>query len=141
MIGLEKYASPDMLRLALKATKVPSLKDDATTIAMVMAQRLAGNPAEAKKLLGSMSLKSVKIEIIKAEYGAGSQQKDVTATLQRCVGRIPWISLPSSKYNEAFGGDPASGTPKQLKVKYRIDGKEGEATFAEDAAIILPTPK
>jgi len=81
------------------------------------------------------------VEIIKAEYGAGASRKDVTEILRKCVGGLPLISLPSSKYNDAFGGDPASGVVKQLKVQYRIDGKAGEATFPEDAAILLPVPK
>jgi hypothetical protein len=31
--------------------------------------------------------------------------------------------------------------PKTLRVKYRMDGKEGQAEFKENAAIILPVPK
>ena len=48
-----------------------------------------------------------------------------------------WVGhLPS-----AFYRDPAPGNAKQLKVQYTIDGKTGEATFAENALIMLPTPK
>ena len=48
--------------------------------------------------------------------------------------------LADPSYNKSFGGDPAPGQRKQLTVKYSIDGKIGEATFNEDAAIQLPTP-
>jgi hypothetical protein len=53
---------------------------------------------------------------------------------------LPLIALPAADYNSSFG-DPAPGTVKQLKIHYRINGKEGEATFAENAPIIVPMPK
>ena len=65
----------------------------------------------------------------------------MTAILQKHAHDLQLISLPAATYNEAFGGDPAAGTTKQLKVQYRINGKPGEATFAENALIILPMPK
>jgi hypothetical protein len=61
--------------------------------------------------------------------------------LLRHARGFPLIVLPQSGYNAAFGGDPVPGVVKQLKVQYRINGKEGEATFAENAAILLPMPK
>ncbi len=140
VIGLGRYASPDMLRLALEAWKNPALKDDATKIAMVIAQRIEGNSTEARKLLAQMGQDPVKVEIIKAEYGADTKQKDVTETLRRNVRDLRLITLPSTKYNTSFGGDPVPGTAKQLKIQYRIDGKSGEASFPEDAVIFLPMP-
>jgi hypothetical protein len=76
-----------------------------------------------------------------ALIGAGSTQRDVTSILQKHARDLQLISLPAATYNEAFGGDPAAGTAKQLKVQYHINGKPGEATFAENALIILPMPK
>ena len=94
-----------------------------------------------RKLLSQIGLEPVKIEIIKAEYGAGATQKDVTETLQRQLKGMTLIDLPSASYNESFGGDPVPNTPKQLKVQYRINGKAGEVTLDENAAIMLPMPK
>ncbi len=37
-------------------------------------------------------------------------------------------------------GDPLPGVVKQLKIQYRINDKPGEASFAENATIMLPTP-
>ena len=85
-------------------------------------------------------LDDLKLEIIKAEYGAGSTFKDVTAVLREHAGDLPLIVLPSGKYNASFG-DPLPGGRKQLKIQYRINGKAGRASFAEDALIILPVPK
>jgi hypothetical protein len=34
----------------------------------------------------------------------------------------------------------APGVVKQLRIEYRINGKSGEATFAENALILLPIP-
>ena len=83
------------------------------------------------------------LKLLKKESFAEAlkKQKDVTELLRRHVRGLPLIALPSPKYNAAFGGDPAPGIVKQLKIQYRMDGKEGEATFGEDAAIMLPVPK
>ena len=56
-----------------------------------------------------------KLEIVKAEYGAGSTQRDVTLILQKQAGDLQLISLPSANYNEAFGGDPAAGAAKRAQ--------------------------
>ena len=40
VIGLEKYASPEMLRLALQAKKDPALKEDATRVSQAIAKKL-----------------------------------------------------------------------------------------------------
>ncbi len=49
--------------------------------------------------------------------------------------------MPAGGYNSAFGGDPVPNVVKTLKVRYRIDGREGEASFGENATIMLPVPK
>lgn len=138
---LERYPGIDALRLAAEAGKVPSLKNDAARVSLVIAQKIGGNSADVRKLLAQLGNTPVKLEILKAEYGEGTRQKDVTGVLKRHVRGLPLILLPDSSYNKSFGGDPASGVVKQLKVRYRINGKEGEATFPEDATIMLPTPK
>ena len=45
------------------------------------------------------------------------------------------------EYNSAFRGDPVPGIVKQLKVQYRINGKAGEATFQENATVLLSVPE
>ncbi len=94
-----------------------------------------------RELLNQIGMDPVKVEIVKAEYGAGSKQKDVTEALQKQVRDLPLITLPSPSYSASFGGDPVPGTAKQLKVQYRINGKAGEASFPEDAVVMLPMPK
>ncbi len=138
---LQGYPSIETLRVAVKAAKMPGLKEDASHAALVIAQKLGNKAPEAPGLLAQIGLEAVKIEIVKAEYGAGSTQKDVTAVLKQHVQGFPTISLPSALYNEAFGGDPVPNTPKQLKIQYKINGKAGEATFDENAPISLPVPK
>ena len=83
----------------------------------------------------------MKLEIVKAEYGAGSGQKDVTEALRRMARDLPLIVLPSASYNESFGGDPMPGVANQLRVHYRVNGTAGNASFAENAVILLPMPK
>ena len=83
----------------------------------------------------------MKLEIIKAEYGAGAQTKDVTAILRRHAKNYRVVFLPVATYNESFGGDPVPGISKQLKIKYRIDGKDGEVSLNENATVVLPMPR
>ncbi len=82
----------------------------------------------------------MKIEIVKAEYGADANQKDVTEIIQKSTGDLPLITLPADTYNAAFGGDPAPGVQKKLRIQYRFNGKEGEVNLAENAILILPAP-
>ena len=138
---LRKYPNLENLKLAAKATEDPEIKEEATQITMAIVQKLGSKAAEAREIIAKLGLDKVKLEIIRAEYGAGATQKDVTEVLQKQATDVPLINLPESSYNASFGGDPAPNTPKQLKIKYKLNDKEGEATFAEDAIILLPTPK
>lgn len=137
---LERYPSAKMLRLAIDARKIPEVRNEATRATLVIAQKLGGKGVDVEKLLANAQLDNVKLEIVKAQYGAGSTQRDVTEIVRKHAGDTPLIGLPSTSYNAAFGGDPAPGSVKQLKVQYKIDGKSGEATFAEDSLIFLPIP-
>ena len=138
---MERYPSIDMLQLAVDAAKVPSLKKEAARISLIIAQKIGGDSVDAQKLLAQIGHDPVKVEIIKAEYGAGTEFKDVTETLRRHVRNFPLIVLPSSSYNSSLGGDPLPGIPKQLKVRYRINGKAGEMSFPENGPIMLPIPE
>ena len=138
---LQRYPSIEMLRIAVEAGKTPSLKNDAAAAALMLAEKIGGSQTDVKTLLEKVGHDPVKIEILKAEYGAGRKLKDVTAVLRQHVRDFPLIVLPSPSYNTAFGGDPARRTVKVLKVRYRINGKQGEATFPENATILLPVPR
>lgn len=129
------------LNVAVSALQNPELKEEATIVVLAIVQKLGTKGADVKALLTKAGIDPVKVEIIKAEYGAGANMKDVTEALQKQVGDLPLITLASSSYNASFGGDPAPGSPKQLKVQYKINGKTNEFTFAEDAVILLPMPK
>ncbi len=138
---LKRYPSSEHLQLALEAAAVPEVKAEAVQAALEISQKLGTQSSQLVELLKNVGLAKVKLEIVKAEYGAGSVQKDVTALLRKQAGEVPLISLAAGSYNASLGGDPAPGTPKQLKIQYRIDGKAGEASFAENALILLPVPK
>ncbi len=141
LVILERYPSPETFKVAGKAIQIPAVKDEATLVALAIAQKLAVNTPDLPALLATIGLSPMKVEIVKAEYGAGATQKDVTSVLQPLVHDLPLITLPSSNYNASFGGDPAPNVAKQLKVQYRINAKPGEALFAENAPILLPMPK
>jgi hypothetical protein len=128
------------LRVAVKASESAELKDDATRAALLIVQKIGGKDASAKELLEKIGLAAVKLEIIQAEYGAADAKKDVTAMIRKQAGDLPLVGLPSESYNAAFGGDPAPNVVKKLRIVYRMNGKQGEATFAENAPILLPMP-
>jgi HEAT repeat protein len=138
---LTLHPSVDGLKLAVNAMKVASLKDDATAAALIIAQKVGGKGVDVSALMAAAGLDKVKLEIVKAQYGAGATQKDVTAVLRKQASNTPVITLVSGTYNASFGGDPSPGVVKQLNVEYRINGKDGKASFAENALIILPMPK
>ena len=135
---VERYPSAEMLKVAVEAAAIPALKEDATRVALAVAQKVTGNASDIQQLLAQIGQGPVKLEIIKAEYGAGTKQRDVTEIIRKQARDLPLIVLPSANYNAAFGGDPVPDTVKQLKIQYRINGKAGEATFAENAVILLP---
>ncbi len=135
------HPSPETLALAIKLMKVPALKDDATQTTLVIAQKLGAKGVNVGEQLSKAGFEKVKVEIVKAEYGSGTTQKDVTAIVAKQATDLPLISLPAEGYNASFGGDPAPNAVKQLKVQYKINGKAGEVAFPENALIVLPMPK
>lgn len=138
---MRRYPSEETLQMAISAMSNSGAKEEASATTLAIAQQLSQRGIDVSQHLATAGFEKVKVEIIKAEYGSGSTQKDVTAVLRKQVGDLPIIALPGDTYNKSFGGDPAPGMPKQLKVQYRIDGKSAEATFAEGALIVLPMPK
>lgn len=137
---LQRYPSVEAMRLAVAAAKTPELADAAKATALVIAQEIGGS-ADVRELLTQAGQDPVKLEILKAEYGAGTTFRDVTEIVRKRAGSLPLIVLPSSSYNASFGGDPVPSVVKRLKIQYRINGKDGEASFAENATIMLPMPK
>jgi hypothetical protein len=137
---LSLYPSLEGLKLATALSRDSALKEEARNAALTIAGKLIGKNAKQREVLGLLSLEPVKLQIVKAQYGAGAKQKDVTSVVRSSAKGLPLIVLPNDNYNRAFGGDPASGTPKQLTIEYTMDGKSGSATFAENAPILLPQP-
>lgn len=138
---LRRYPNVEALKLAIQVgQQTPELKSAASQATLAIAHKLGNRPAVGKTL-SQADLDKVQLEIVKAEYGAGETQKDVTATLREQAGDTQWVALPSPSYNTAFGGDPVPDSEKRLTIEYRINGKAGEASFAENELIILPLPQ
>jgi len=139
---LKRTPSLDRLKLVVKVIDdAPDIKDEATQAAIAIAQKLNDKGPEVAELLSKAGLGKVKLEIVKAEYGAGDTMKNVTEILQKQATDMQLITLPMSTYNESFSGDPAPNVVKMLKITYRINDKEGNVSLAENALIILPMPK
>jgi HEAT repeat protein len=137
---LERYPSLDTLKLAVDAAKTPAIKTAATNACLVIAQKI-GRSDDVRRLLAQVGYTPVKVEIIKAEYGAAPRYKDVTEILRRNVSDLAVVVLPESSYNSSFGGDPAPGAQKELKVRYKINDQAAEIALPENATILLPMPK
>ena len=115
------------------------MTDEAAVVAAAIGR--GGDSVELRKALAQAGHQAVTLEILRAEYGEGARMKDVTAIVRRHVGNYRVIFLPSPSFNEAFGGDPAPGAVKHLKVRYRINGKEGEVSLNENVTVVLPLPR
>ena len=137
---LLRYPSDEMQAIAEEAAQFPALKDEAMLVVAGMASQ-GINRAELGRALAQAGHQPVELEIIKAEYGAGDKMKDVTAELRQYAKNYRIIFLPNASYNESLGGDPVPNVAKQLKIKYKVDGKEGEVTLTENAPVVLPMPK
>lgn len=139
--ALERYPTIATLRFVVTASKDPALQETANGVAMAMVQKIRPRSRETRALLGQLGQKPVKLEVLRAQYGAGSTWKDVTAVVRKYARNLPLIVLPSGGYNAAFGGDPVAGTPKVLKIEYRINGVDGKVTLRENETVLLPQPK
>jgi len=138
---LQRYPSVEGLRLAVEAGKAAALKDDAAEAALAIAQKLGARGPEVQALLIQLGRQPIRLEILRAEYGAQGKYVDVTAILRHHARDLPLVLLPSESYNASFGGDPVPGVVKELRVEYRINGKPGKTTFRENATILLPMPE
>ncbi|MDA0660019.1 MAG: HEAT repeat domain-containing protein [Planctomycetota bacterium] len=136
---VQRYPSLEMLRIAIKARDIPAIQEQATLATLVVAHKLGSTDSQVRELLVKSGLPPVKIEILKAEYGAESTQRDVTDIVRSTVGDFPYVPLPAKDYNASFGGDPAPGQAKALTIHYKIDGKESKVTFPENEIIVLPS--
>ena len=138
---LQRYPGTETLQVALDATQDKSVEVEALAAIQEIVQKLGLQGDALKKALADGGLDPVTVEIVKAEYGVNGKSKDVTAVLRKSVGALPIVVLPSPAYNSAFGGDPAPGVPKQLRIVYKIDNRQGEVSLPENAAVILPMPE
>jgi hypothetical protein len=137
---LEIHASLDTLAVAASAESIPAIKDAAHKTVLAIAEKVGANMDDLRSVIGDGKIVPVDIEVVRATYGAGDQTKDVTAVVKKSVGKLPIVSLDSPSYNSSFGGDPAPGVVKRLVVHYKMNGRNGEASFNENSKIILPMP-
>ena len=129
------------LEVVIQAAGDAALRDHAVATAIQIVGGLRENDqVDLKNVLERIGLKSIELDIVKAQYGAGDRFVDVTGILRQHAGDVPLIDLPSGSYNESFGGDPVPGVSKQLQIQYRINGKPAEVTLDENSLILLSIP-
>ena len=137
---LERAPSLEALELAVEMRQRPEIADAAVRSILVIAQRTNGNKDDVLALLEQADVPSAQVEIVSATYGARGSQQPVTEILQQHVTDRPYILLPADTYSESFGGDPAPGRRKQLRIQYKIDGKSADARLPENHLIVLTLP-
>lgn len=132
---MERYPSLAMMDVAMSAQPLPKIKDMVFRASLMIAAKLPESE-DVKARLNKLGQKPVKVEIIKAEYGSAETKREVTDVLRKQLRDLPVIPLTAS-YNKSFGGDPSPNAKKTLTIQYRLNGKEGTASFAEDDSIWL----
>ncbi len=135
-----RYPDMEMLKLAAKAGADDELKPESRIAAAAIVKKLPEESAEAYALAKGLGLEKVSLEIVKATYGSGDRQKDVTDVVRKNAGSLPLIYIAGNGFNAVFGGDPAPSAVKHLVIQYTIDGQPGEAMIEENGTIVLATP-
>jgi hypothetical protein len=73
--------------------------------------------------------------ILRAEYGTGGRWVDITDRLQ---ARVVLNRLNVRVNNDLAGDDPAPNRPKELRVRFQVDGREQRRTVSEGQRLSLP---
>jgi hypothetical protein len=76
------------------------------------------------------------IRIVRAEYGSGPRQADVTGFMQVLVNNGTNGLIVNN--TSLGGGDPAPGEPKTLHVTYEVNGQRMEKRAGEGQQLMLP---
>ncbi|MEZ5401446.1 MAG: DUF3395 domain-containing protein [Bryobacteraceae bacterium] len=75
------------------------------------------------------------LRILSAVYGVDNRWRDVTAVVQ---SRVSGGSAEIPVTVDVLGGDPAPGVPKQLRVRYSVDGRERESAAGDLQTLRIP---
>lgn len=75
------------------------------------------------------------LSIIRATYGTGRRQLDVTERM-RILASDGRLQLRVS--NHSAGGDPAPGMPKSLRVTYSVGGRQQQVRVEEGGQLDIP---
>lgn len=96
----------------------------------------AAAPTQAGKPTAASDRAAPKLEIIKAEWGAGDRWQDIT---QRVRSLIYDERLVATAWGSFYAGvpDPEFGAPKHVRISYRAAGEPGEADLADGDFIYL----
>lgn len=136
---LERYPCRKAFEVAIAAADEPATREAAEATLHKMLERTFEDAIDAEQTAAHLAGGQLPdVRIIQASYGTDEKQKDVTKALRSHAGGLPFAVLSGGgKYNWAFGGDPAPGEEKQLRVKFVIDGQIKSAVFAENEPVLL----
>jgi HEAT repeat protein len=113
--GADKEQFGVLLDILLKASGTKEIRSAERAVSSVCAR-------ESRMTAG-------RVAIVKAEYGALSQGKSADVTAK--VSDLVKAGAASIEASNANFGDPASGTVKQMRIEYTVDGVAQTVTVAE----------
>jgi len=101
------------------------------------APRLKGSVSvNHPEIAAALAEKDVTLKIVKATYGAGDKQANVTRQVARWAQNSRYI--PLMRYRDLCRTDPAKGQDKTLVIEYILNGKPGKVTCPDNTLVILP---
>ncbi len=107
-----------------------------TSLSRNLLDDLFGNDGQ-KSSLSKTRLAQRSLRIIKAFYGTGETQMDVTEVLQN---KITNSQIAIAVTNDQFGRDPLVGSVKGIDVRYETDEGQFQVFAYERQNLILPSP-
>lgn len=78
---------------------------------------------------------ATELRVLRASWGAGGQQRDVTSQLNQ---QVQGNRLNVAVNDGSMGGDPAPGAEKRLRVVYMFRGLRYETNVPEGGVLALP---
>ena len=90
--ALERYPGVETLKIAVQAGKDAKYQSRSRRAVLAIARKLDGKSPEVAGLLSQAGIEPVTVEILKAQYGAGDKQRDVTDILRKQVRNLPFLA-------------------------------------------------
>ncbi len=147
ILAQKRYRSLETLRLAAKLTRdLPKLNKEATQTTLTIAREMgdekhSATADEARDILAHAEARQGEARNRESRVRRGKQRKRCHEDAAKARRRHPVHFAAVTQLHRRVRRRSGPGTAKKLKIQYKIDGKSGDETFADNAIVILPMPK